>query len=126
MRLCNFFTLGGSPVLHTDPDSSSISDVVIACGITFILTLITTAVITFVLTYIFVKRKLASTGKQPVATANTAVSPSSKADLEVQPNPAYGVSPFCNKTALEVQPNPAYGTSQKTSMNTNPAYEICK
>ena len=92
------------------------------------MTLITTAVITFVLNNIFIKRKLASTGKQPVAAANTAVSPSSHADLKVQPNPAYDTTagPLHNKTALKVQPNPAYGTSQKISMNTNLAYEICK
>ena len=122
MHLCNFCTLGG------DSDSSSLSDVIIACGITFILTLMSTAVITFVLTYIFVKKKLASVGKQPIVAANTTVGPSSQANLEVQPNPAYSttVGPFRNKTALEMQPNPAYGTNQKMSMNTNPAYEICK
>ena len=71
------------------------------------MTLTSTAVITFVLTYIFVKKKLASAGKQLIAAANTAVDPSSQADLKMQPNPSYG-------------------TSHKVTMDTNPAYESCK
>ena len=124
MFLCNFYTVGG------DSDSSSLCNerivvLVIACGITFIVTLISTAIITFPVTYICVKKKLASTSKEPVV-ANITFDPSSHADLKVQPNPAYGAVVGHNKTGLELQPNPAYGTSHEVIMKTNPVYESCK
>ena len=31
-----------------------------------------------------------------------------------------------NKANVQLQPNPAYGTSDKVIMDTNPAYESCK
>ena len=128
MSLCNFCTLG------EDSDSSLLSNGLVvlvgACGITFFVTLIFTAVITFGVTYLCcVKRKLTSTDKQPAAVlANTAVDPSSLANVEMQPNPAYSgmVDPFLNQTGLEIQPNTADDTSHRMIMGTIPVYESIK
>ena len=109
-------------------DSNLLSNRVVvligACGITFFVTLIFTAVITFCVTYLCVKRKLASSNKQPVALADKAVNPSSLENVEVQANPAYGamVDPFL----LETQPNPANNPSHQMMMGTIPVYENIK
>ena len=132
--------------------SSSLSNgavIAIACVIAFLI-----AIIILVGRCIFVKREFTgmpqatNTGEQSMAATNTViyeepVGPSSdtsnKANVKLQPNPAYGVTntviyeePMCisshtsTKVDLELQPNPAYGTSCDVIMDTNPAYESCK
>ena len=93
----------------------------IACIITFIVTLISTVTITFIVIYIFIKNKFVSTEKdtttnkqQPAPTADTVVY-----DTVGPPSQTSG------KEDLEVI-NPAYTKSCKMVMSTNPAYETCK
>ena len=91
----------------------------IACVVTFIVTLIATVAITFIVIYIFVKNKFVSaaedtTSKQPVTTTDTVIY-----DTVGPPNQT------SSKDDLEIV-NPAYTTSHKVAMNTNPTYESCK
>ena len=91
----------------------------IACVVTFIVTLTATVAITFIVIYIFVKNKFVSaaedtTSKQPATTTDTVIY-----DTVGPPNQRSG------REDLEVV-NPAYTKNQKVAMNTNPAYESCK
>ena len=91
----------------------------IACVVTFIVTLITTVAITFIVIYIFVKNKFVSAAedtasKQPATTTDTVIH-----DTVGPPNQT------SSKEDLDVV-NPAYTKSQKVVMNTNPADESCK
>ena len=86
------------------------------------MTLAVTAIVTFVVTYIiFVKKNFTSVpqdtnDKQPTAKSNTII-------YEEPVGPSSHTS---NKANVQLQPNPAYGTSDKVIMDTNPAYESCK
>ena len=98
-------------VLQLDLLSTKVA-VAITFVITFILTLTIAAVITSIITYICVKRKFEKTlqdlkNKQQKTVIYEQVGPS-------------------NKNDLELQPNPAYGTSQKVTMDVNPAYASFK
>ena len=96
-------------LLNILESSSSDSDslftgaaLVIGCIVTSIVTLLVTAIITIVVTYICVKKKFSQdkSGKQKVAatsalvydTVGQANMESKEADLELQQNPAYGIS----------------------------------
>ena len=88
---------------------------------TFIVSVTATAIITFIVAYVCVKRTLA---KANVVTAHNpiGVSPPEKVLYEL-------VGPSTHTTTkddLELQPNPAYGTSHGIVMDTNPAYESFK
>ena len=92
----------------------------IGCVVTFVVTLTVTAIITFVVVYICVEKKFKSftqhtSGEQPKSIANAIVYDT------VGP-----INQTSSKRDLELQPNPAYGTSHKVIMDTNPAYESCK
>ena len=75
--------------------------VVIGCIVTSIVALLVTAIITIVVTYICVKKKFSQdkSDKQKVAATSALVydsvghnMESKEADLELQQNPAYGIS----------------------------------
>ena len=109
--------------LESCSSSSSLSTgaaAAIGCVVTFVVTLIATAIITFVMAYICVEKKLKSitqhtSSEQPKSIANAIVY-----DTVGLPNQT------SSKGDLELQPNPAYGTSHKMIMDINPAYESCK
>ena len=88
---------------------------------TFIVSVTATAIITFIVAYVCVKRLLT---KANVINAHNpiGVSQPEKVLYEL-------VGPSTHTTTkddLEMQKNPAYGTSHKVTMDTNPAYENCK
>ena len=84
---------------------------------TFIITLTATAIVTFIVTYICcVKRKF-----EGAFNLNNQ-SPQEKVLYEQVSSTSQAVT----KNDLELQPNPAYGISHKVIMDTNPAYESWK
>ena len=111
---------------------------IIACAVTFILTLTISVIVTFIVTCMFVKRKNHTTATDSLYDT---VLPSTNR-VEFHSNPAYGKSdkvvmdknpaydnyetvlPSTNN--VELQPNPAYGTSDKVVMYKNPAYKSLK
>ena len=74
----------------------------------------TYTVITAIITYICVKRKFERTFKDKEQ---------SKTVLYEQVGPS---NRNITKNDVELQPNPAYGVSREMIMDTNPAYESCK
>ena len=88
--------------------------VAITFVITFIVTLIIATVITANITYICVKRKFERIFKDKEQ---------SKTVLYEQIGPS---NRTITKSDVELQPNPAYGVSREVIMDTNPAYESCK
>ena len=96
--------------------------VVITFAVTFIVSVIATAIITFIIAYVCVKRTF-----EKVNVINThnpiGVSPPEKALYDMVGPPIHHI---VTKDDLEMQKNPAYGLSHKVAMDTNPAYESCK
>ena len=91
--------------------------VAITFVITFILTLIIATIITFIVTYVCIKQKFEKI-LQDLKNERQ-----NKTVLYEQVGlPSHTVT----KDDLELQPNPAYGTSNKVTMDINPAYESCK
>ena len=115
--VCNFHAPGGCSAEGLDSNSVSTGVAVAACVVIFTVTLFVTAIVTFVVTYICVKKKLTSITQHPSGKQSTntivydTVSPPSQKS---------------NKRGLEMQPNPAYGVSHKVVMDANPAYESYK
>ena len=94
---------------------------VIASAVTFILTLTVTAIITFIVTYcVCVKRTLDKAKTHNLKQQSPG--PQEKVLYEQVSLPSHTVT----KNDLELQPNPAYGISYKVIMDNNPAYESCK
>ena len=91
--------------------------VAITFVITFILTLIIATIITFIVTYICVKQKFEKILQDLKNEQQNKTVLCEQVGL-----PSHTVT----KDDLELQPNPAYGTSNKVTMDTNPAYESCK
>ena len=88
--------------------------VAITFVITFILTLIIATVITAIITFICVKRKFDRIFKDKEQ---------SKTVLYEQVGPS---NRTIAKSDVELQANPAYGVSHEVIMDTNPAYESYK
>ena len=103
-----------------DSGSSIVAVSVITFAVTFILTLIVTAIVTFIVTYLCVKRRLEKSYNSDDFNNKL---PEEKVLYEQVHIPSHSVS---SKNDLELQPNPAYGTSHKVIMDTNPAYASCK
>ena len=96
-------------------DSSSSTEVVVA--VVCIVTSVTvTAVITFIITYVFVKRKIESKNDPKYQSTEE------KVLYEQVSSPNSTIT----KKVLELQPNPAYGVSHEVNMDSNPAYESCQ
>ena len=105
---CFVYTSGGS-----DSDSLPVGAVIaIVCVM-----IIFIVMIIFVVGCIFVKRRFSSMPQD---------------NTDKQPNAVIYEEPVCisshtsNKADVKLQPNPAYGTSHSVVMDTNPAYESCK
>ena len=95
--------------------------VAIASAVTFILTLTVTAIITFIVTYyVCVKRTLEANNTHNLK--HHSPGPQEKVLYEQVRLPSHTVT----KNDLELQPNPAYGISHNVTMDTNPAYESWK
>ena len=96
-------------------DSSSLSTgaaVAIGCVITLLVSITVTAIVTAVIMYMLMKRKYESTPQD-----NT-----NKVLYEEVTSSSHTTS----KNDVELQQNPAYGTGSKVVMDTNPAYESYK
>ena len=95
-------------------DSSSLSTgaaVAIGCVITLLVSVTVTAIVTAVIMYMLMKRKNESTPKDNI----------NKVLYEEVTSPSH-----TSKNDVELQQNPAYGTGSKVVMDTNPAYESYK
>ena len=102
-------TLGSS-----SSNSRSLSDgavIAIVCVIVFVIAII------FVVIGIFVKRKFFSMPKDTTGKQLNAV---------IYEEPVCTSTDTSNKADVKLQPNPAYGTSRDVIIDTNPAYESCK
>ena len=102
--------------MYTLEDSDSDSLPVRAVVAIVCVMIILIVMIIFVVGCIFIKRKFSSmpqdtTSKAPNAVIYEEVCISSDTS---------------NKADVKLQPNPAYGTSHNVVMDTNPAYESCK
>ena len=95
--------------------------IVIALAVTFILTLTVTAIITFIVTYVCVKRTL-DKANNTHNLKHHSPGPQEKVLYEQVRLPSHTVT----KNDLELQPNPAYGISHTVTMDTDPAYESYK
>ena len=91
-------------------------------AVTFILTLTVTAIITFIVAYVCVKRTFEKNYSSDDFN-NKSPQEKEKVLYEEVHTPTHIVS---SKNDLELQPNPAYGTSDKVIMDTNPAYASYK
>ena len=105
-----------------DSRSSIVAVGAVTFAVTFILTLIVTAIITFTVTYVCVKRTLKKSYNFDGFVINNKL-PEEEMFYEQVHIPSHSVS---SKNDVELQPNPAYGTSHKVIMDTNPAYASCK
>ena len=93
-------------------------------AVTFILTLTVTAIITFIVTYVCVKRTFEKNcSSDDFNNKSPQEKEKEKVLYEEVHTPTHIVS---SKNDLELQPNPAYGTSDKVIMDTNPAYASYK
>ena len=109
-------------MLTGDLGLSTGAAVAIASAVTFIITLTVTAIITFIVTYyVCVKRTLDKANNTRNLKCHSP-GPQDQAVYEQVRLPSHTVT----KNDLELQPNPAYGISHKVTMDTNPAYESCK
>ena len=96
--------------------------VVITFAVTFIVSVTATAIITFIVAYVCAKRTLEKTIANNTTHNPNDPIPQEKMLYEEVCLPSHTVT----KNNLELQPNPAYGISHKVTMDTNPAYESCK
>ena len=110
-------------IRNCSSDNSELSTITVAIitfGATFIVSVTVTAIITFIVTYFCVKRTLDKANTRN--HKHQSPGPQEKVLYEQVSSTSQAVT----KNDLELQPNPAYGTSQKVTMDTNPAYESCK
>ena len=103
-----------------DPRLSIGAVVIITFAVTFIVSVTVTAIITFIVAYVCVKRTLGKVNTH--YPKHQSPDPQEKVLYEQVTLP----SSIITKNDLELQPNPAYGISHKVIMDTNPAYESCK
>ena len=96
--------------------------VVITFAVTFIVSVTATAIITFIVAYVCVKRTLEKTIANNTTHNPNDPIPQEKVLYEEVCLPSHTVT----KNDLELQPNPAYGISHEVVMDANPAYESCK
>ena len=92
---------------------SSEATIAVTFVVTIILTLIITAVITFIVTYICVKQKF----KKIIQDLKDKQQNNTVLNEQIIP-PSYTVT----RADLELQPNPAYSSSHKVTMDTNVTY----
>ena len=107
-------------IRNCSSDNSELSTITVAIITTFIVSVTVTAIITFIVTYFCVKRTLDKANTRN--HKHQSPGPQEKVLYEQVSSTIQVVT----KDDLELQPNPAYGTSQKVTMDTNPAYESCK
>ena len=95
-------------------DSSSLSTgaaIAITCVITLLVSVTIATIVTAVIMYMLMKRKNKSTPQDNI----------NKVLYEEVASPSH-----TSKNDVELQQNPAYGTGHKVVMDTNPAYESYK
>ena len=118
-----FLYIAGNTMLYIESSGTGLSTVivaVIASAVTCIVSVTVTAIITFIVTCICVKRTLDKVNTHYLK--HQSPDPQEKVLYEQVTLPSHTVT----KNDLELQPNPAYGISHKMIMDTNPAYETCK
>ena len=98
-----------------DSDSDSLSDGAVIAIICVMIILI--VMIIFVVGCIFFKRKFSGMPQDTTSEVPNAV---------IYEEPVCISSHTSNKADVKLQPNPAYGTSHSVVMDINPAYESCK
>ena len=98
-----------------DDSDSSVTVAVITFAVTFTVSVTATAIIAFIVAYVCVKRKFLS-----VDLSNQ--SPQEKVLYEQVRPSTHSIT----KDDLELQPNPAYGISHKVTMDVTAAYESIK
>ena len=122
LYICVCTGLGDKESDESGSDSLSTgAAVVITFTVTFIVSVTATAIITFIVAYVCVKKTVE---KANVINAHDpiGVSPPEKVLYDLVGPPTHSTT----KDDLEMQKNPAYGLSHKVTMDTNPAYETCK
>ena len=116
---CVYVQTGSCTPSDSKSDDSSLSTGAVAavtCIVTLIISVTVSTVITFVVTYVCVKRKFESKNE------HTHQSTEEEVFYEQVSSP----TSIITKNNLELQPNPAYGVSYKVNMDSNPAFQNCK